>query len=234
MSPKCERCDGPLVPVESGMPVGDELYRRHERREIYFTGGCMGGPEPWWCWSCERFADPEPRPPRSMTVEGYQLYVLDDMRGIAPESLPALPAPYDDPPAGLVEEVRRWRAMQSPKIKDLAAILGDPVGGGPSRHRFALPLWPDFWLEHTSMDTEVGEYVLDRRFVRRAGEPMRSADDMRPWSVLRLEAEAFFGWEPTRSPYMYYHVMPFQLGGRPMEAYFVHDLLLKVSERSES
>ncbi|SNS64014.1 hypothetical protein SAMN06265355_12315 [Actinomadura mexicana] len=233
MSPRCERCEGPLVPVEYGMPVGDEPYRRHERREIYFTGGCMGGPEPWWCWSCERFADPEPRPPRSMTLEGYQLSVLDDMRGVAPESLPELPAPYDDPPAGLVEEAGRWRVMQSPKIVDLAAILGGPVSGGPSRHRFALPLWPGFWLEHTSLDTEAGEYVLDRRFVRRSGEPMRSADDLRPWSVLRPEAEAFFGWEPTRSPNAYYHVVPFRLGGRPMEACFVHDLLLQVSERSE-
>jgi hypothetical protein len=216
------------------MPVDDEPYRRHERREIYFTGGCMGPPEPWWCWSCERFADPEPRPPRSMTVAGYQLSVLNEMRGIAPGALPEMPAPYDDPPAGLVDEAGRWRGMEAPKIKDLAAILGDPVGGGPSRHRFALPLWPDFWLEHTSLDTEAGEYVIDRRFVRRAGEPMRSADGMRPGAVLRPEAEAFFGWEPTRSPYAYYHVVPFHLDGRPMEASFVHDLLVQVSEVSSA
>ncbi|MGI5205320.1 hypothetical protein ACQEU6_27540 [Spirillospora sp. CA-108201] len=231
MSVKCERCDGPLVPVEYGMPVDDTPYRRHERREIYYTGGCMGGPEPWWCWSCERFADPEPRPPRSMTVEGYQLSLIKSMRGVAP-SLPELPAPYGDPPAGLAEEAGRWRTMQALKIKDLAAILGDPVSGGPSRHRFALPLWPDFWEEHKSMDTEVGEYVLDRRFVRRSGEPMRSADDMRPWTVLRLEAEAFFGWEPTRAPTAYYHIVPFELEGRPMEACFVHDLLIQVAEPS--
>ncbi|MCP9978021.1 hypothetical protein [Actinomadura madurae] len=80
------------------MPVGDELYRRHERREIYFTGSCMGGPEPWWCWSCERFADPEPRPPRTLTREGYQLSLLDDMRDTAPGAVLEPPAPYDDPP----------------------------------------------------------------------------------------------------------------------------------------
>jgi hypothetical protein len=230
MNPSCERCDGPLVPVEYGRPVGDGLYRRHERREIYYTGGCMGGPEPWWCWSCERFADPEPRPSRSMTRDGYQLSLIDRMRGVAPEALPDLPAPFDDPPAGLLEEAGRWGTLQSPKIRDLAAILGDPVGGGPSRHRFALPLWPDFWLEHTSMDTETGQYVTDRRFVRRSGEPMRSADDLRPWSVLRPEAEAFFGWEPSRTPQRYFHIVPFRLDGRPMEACFVHELLVQVSE----
>ncbi|NDU73219.1 hypothetical protein GWI34_11315 [Actinomadura sp. DSM 109109] len=222
-----------MVPVVYGMPVDDGPYRRHENREIYYTGGCMGGPEPWWCWSCERFSDPEPRPPRSMTVEGYQQYVLDDMRNATPGPLPGLPAPYDDPPADLVEEALQWRVMDSPKVKDLAAVLGEPADGGRSRHRFALPLWPDFWLEHTSMDTDTGEYVLDRRFVRRSGEPMRSVDDMRPWSVLRLEAEAFFGWEPTRSPNAYYHVERFQLDGRPREAYFVHDLLVQVAEPSE-
>lgn len=233
MSPKCERCGGPLVPVVSGMPIDDTPYRRHERREIYYTGGCMGPPAPWWCWSCERFADPEPRPSRSMTVEGYQLSLINDMRGVSP-SLPELPAPYDDPPRALAEEAVEWRTPDLLKIKDMAVILGEPVSGGPSRHRFALPLWLDFWLEHKSMDTEVGDYVIDKRFVRRSGEPMRSADDMRPWSVLRTEAEAFFGWEPTRSPNAYFHVVPFQLGGRPMEAYFVHDLLVQVSEPSES
>lgn len=233
MSLSCERCDGPLVPVEYGMPVDDEPYRRHERREIYFTGGCMGGPEPWWCWSCEKFADPEPRPPHSLTVEGYQLSVLGDMRRIAPEARFDPPAPYDDPPAHLVEDADQWSALDMPKIKDLAAILGDPVSGGSHRHRFALPLWPDFWLEHTSLDTEVAQYVIDRRFVRRSGEPMRSPDDLRPWSVLRLEAEAFFGWEPTRMPNAYFHVVPFELEGRPVKAYFVHDLLIQVSKSSE-
>ncbi|WP_433461950.1 hypothetical protein [Spirillospora sp. CA-128828] len=224
------------------MPVGDELYWRHERREIYYAGGCMGPPEPWWCWSCEGFADPEPRPARSMTVEGYQQSVLVRMREIAPEAPLSLPAPYDDPPTHLVEEAVRWSNMQLPKIKDLAAILGDPVGGGPSRHRFALPLWPDFWLEHTSSEggflgnqrvINTAEYVVDRRFVRRSGEPMRSPDDLRPWSVLRLEAEAFFGWEPTRAPNSYYHIVPFELDGRPMKAYFVYDLLLHVEESPE-
>ncbi|MES9603107.1 hypothetical protein [Actinomadura sp. NPDC000929] len=245
MSPKCEQCDGPLVPVEYGMPVDDTPYRRHERREIYYTGGCMGPPAPWWCWSCERFADPEPRPSRSATVEGYQLSLLNEMRGVSP-SLPELPAPYDDPPEALVEEAAEWKSPDLLKIKDMAVILGEPVSGGPSRHRFALPLWPDFWLEHTSTnDTDfwlepestdrlVGGYVVDKRFVRRSGEPMRSADDMRPWAVLRTEAEAFFGWEPTQYPNMYYHVVPFELGGRPMKAYFVHDLLVHVSEPSES
>ena len=231
MSLRCERCDGPLVPVEYGMPANDEPYRRHERRESYFTGDCMGVPEPWWCWSCEAFADPEPRPSHSLSVEGYQQSVLVDMREIAPGI--SLPAPYDDPPADLVDEAAQWTALQMPKIRDLAVVLGDPVDGGPSRHRFALPLWPDFWLEHTSLDTGTARYVIDRRFVRRTGEPMRSAGDLRPWSVLRLEAEAFFGWEPTRMPNSYYHIVPFELDGRPMKASFVYDLLLNVEESPE-
>jgi hypothetical protein len=233
MNPRCERCDGALVPVVYGMPDGDEPYRQHERREIYFTGGCMGGPEPWWCWSCEAFADPEPRPPRNLTMEGYQLSLLDEMRINVPQAPLEPPAPYDDPPARLVEEARRWRALDMPKIKDLAAILGDPVSGGSSRHRFALPLWPGFWLEHTTMDTETGGYVIDRRFVRRSGRPLRSPDEMRPWSVLRLEAEAFFGWEETWAPNAHVHTESFQLEGRRMEAVFVHDLLQHVSEAPE-
>jgi hypothetical protein len=230
MNPRCERCDGSLVPVEYGMPASDEPYRRHERREIYFTGSCMGGPEPWWCWSCERFADPEPRPPRTLTREGYQLSLLDEMRRTVPGAALAPPAPYDDPPADLLEEAGRWDALESLKIQDLAAILGEPVSGGPSRHRFALPLWPDFWLEHTTMDTEVAGYVVNRRFVRRSGEPMRSPDDLRPWSVLLPEARAFFGWEEDRMPNAYWHVVPFRLDGRPMEAWFVHHLLQHVGE----
>lgn len=230
MNPRCERCDGALVPVEYGMPANDEPYRRHERREIYFTGSCMGGPEPWWCWSCERFADPEPRPPRTLTKEGYQLSLLEDMRRTAPEASLEPPVPYDDPPADLLEEAGRWRALEMLKIKDLAAILGEPVGGGPSRHLFALPLWPDFWLEHTTLDTESGGYILHRRFLRRSGAPMRSPDEMRPWSVLRSEAEALFGWEESRAPNAYWHAIPFQLEGRQMEAVFVYDLLQHVSE----
>ncbi|WP_433472345.1 hypothetical protein ACQPZP_26075 [Spirillospora sp. CA-142024] len=175
-------------------------------------------------------------------MEGYQQSVLVRMREIAPRAPLPLPAPYDDPPAHLVEEAGQWSIMQLPKIKDLAVILGDPVGGGPSRHRFALPLWPDFWLEHTSSEeqfpfeqrvTNTAQYVVDRRFVRRSGEPMRSSDDLRPWSVLRLEAEAFFGWEPTRTPNSYYHIVPFELDGRPMKAYFVYDLLVHVEESSD-
>src|SRR3954454_5952620 len=155
MNPRCERCDGPLVPVVSGMPANDEPYRRHERREIYFTGGCMGGPEPGWCWSCEAFADPEPRPPRTLTQEGYQLSLLADRRRWVPDALLEPPAPYDAPPAHLLEEAGQWDRMESLKIKDLSAILGDPVSGGPSRHRFARPLWPDFWLEPPTLDTEI-------------------------------------------------------------------------------
>ncbi|MFF5262298.1 hypothetical protein ACFY4C_25455 [Actinomadura viridis] len=233
MNPRCERCDGALIPVEYGMPVDDEPYRRHERREIYFTGSCMGGPEPWWCWSCEAYADPEPRPPRSLTKEGYQLALLDDMRRAAPEAPLEPPAPYDDPPARLLEEAGRWQALESQKIEDLSAILGDPVSGGPSRHRFALPLWPDFWLEHTTMDTPNGGYVLNRRFVRRSGAPMRSADRLRPWSVLLPEAQAFFDWEENRMPNAYRRVVPFQLQGRRMKACFVYDLLQHVSESPE-
>ncbi|WP_433463086.1 hypothetical protein [Spirillospora sp. CA-128828] len=215
------------------MPADDEPYRRHERREIYFTGGCMGGPEPWWCWSCEAFADPEPRPPRTLTKEGYQLSLLADMRRWVPDALLEPPAPYDDPPAHLLEEAGQWDRMESLKIKDLSAILGDPVGGGPSRHRFTLPLWPGFWLEHTTLDTETAGYVLDRRFVRRSGEPMRSPGELRPWSVLLSEAQAFFGWEETRMPNAIRHVVPFRLEGRPMQACFVYDLLQHVSEAPE-
>ncbi|MCP9965540.1 hypothetical protein LUW76_08595 [Actinomadura madurae] len=212
------------------MPVGDELYRRHERREIYFTGSCMGGPEPWWCWSCERFADPEPRPPRTLTREGYQLSLLDDMRDTAPGAVLEPPAPYDDPPAGLVEEAGRWRGLRDQKIADLAAILGDPVSGGSSRHRFALPLWPDFWLEHTTLDTEVGGYIIGRKFVRRSGTPMRSPEEMRPWAVLLSEARDFFGLGVNRMPNAICQVVPFEVRGRRMEAVFVFDLLQHVSE----
>jgi hypothetical protein len=154
------------------------------------------------------------------------------MRRMAPAAALDLPAPYDDPPAHLLEEAGQWNGLESQKIKDLAAVLGDPVNGGPSRHRFALPLWPDFWLEHTTLDTEVGGYILNRRFVRRSGEPMRSSDELRPWSVLLSEAQAFFGWEENRMPNAHWRVMPFQLQGRRMEAWFVYDLLQHVSESS--
>lgn len=212
------------------MPASDEPYLLHEHREIYFTGSCEGPPEPWWCWSCEVLADPEPRPPRTLTMDGYQLSLLHDMRRLAPEALLKPPAPYDDPPAHLLEEAGRWNALGLQKIKDLAAILGDPVNAGPSRYRFALPLWPDFWLEHTTMETEAAGYVVSRRFVRRSGEPMRSPDELRPWSVLLPEAQEFFGWEDGRMPNAHWRRMPFHLDGRPMQAWFVYGLLQHVSE----
>lgn len=219
-----------LVPVVSGMPADDEPYRRHERREIYYTGGCLGSLEPWWCWSCERYADPEPRPPRSLTKEGYLLSLLDEMREWAPEAVPERPAPYDDPPPGLVEESGQWRSLRDQKIADLAAILGDPVDGGPSEHRFAFPLWPDFWLEHTTLDTEVGGYIISRKFVRRSGTPMRSPAEMRPWNVSLSEAWDFFDLGVNRMPNAIRREVPFELDGRPMEAIFVFDLLQGVVE----
>ncbi|HEY8478453.1 MAG TPA: Uma2 family endonuclease [Spirillospora sp.] len=203
------------------MTESDELYRRHERREIYHTGGCPGVPEPYWCWSCERYADPEPRPARSLTKEGYLLSLVDEMRAWAPEAVPKPPPPYGDPPPGLVEESEQWRSLRDQKIADLAAILGDPVGGGPSRHLFALPPWPGFWLERTTLESEAAEYVIGRKFVRRSGTPMRSPYDMRPWSVVLSEAWGFFGLGVNRTPNAIRQVVRFELDGRPMEAVFV-------------